>query len=142
MRNTWNARNTNHIRPEELTETVMAGLDEYRKMCVDDMKECVKDSAKFLQKELKATSPVAAKGKYRGQYAKSWKIHKNFESYERIDLIVYAGIYWIAHLLENGHAKRGGGWVDARPHIAPAEKKAEKKLMEDIVTALDNGGRV
>lgn len=142
MRNQWNARNSNHIRPEELSDAVMAGLDEYRKMCVDDMKAAVTETAEFLKKELRKTSPVAKKGKYRGQYAKSWRVKKNYETFEKLDLIVYAGVYWISHLLEHGHAKRGGGWVDAIPHIAPAEEKAEKMLLEDIVTALDNGGRV
>ena len=140
MRNAWNARNSNHIRPEELSDAVMSGLEEYRHLCVDDMKQAVKDTADFVRDELKETSPVAAKGKNRGQYAKSWKIKNNGETYEKIDLIVYAGVYWIAHLLEHGHAKRGGGWVDAIPHIAPAEEKGEKMLLEKIEEALGKEG--
>ena len=40
--------------------------------------------------------------------------------------------YQIAHLLEHVHAKRGGGRVAARPHIAPAEQAGNEKLVKTI----------
>ena len=46
--------------------------------------------------------------------------------------------YQIAHLLEHGHAKRGGGRVAAIPHIAPAEEAGEKQLTEEITRSLGN----
>ena len=42
----------------------------------------------------------------------------------------------LSHLLENGHAKRGGGRVQAIPHIKPAEQAGIEKLEEDIERAL------
>jgi len=57
-------------------------------------------------------------------------VHEDSES---IDLVVHSrNRYQIAHLLEHGHAKRGGGRVAARPHIAAAEEKGEKQLVETI----------
>ena len=41
-----------------------------------------------------------------------------------------------AHLLENGHAKRGARRVRAIPHIKPAEEHAEEVLLKDIEKAL------
>ena len=57
-----------------------------------------------------------------------------------VSLVCFAGHspkkYQLAHLLEKGHAKRGGGRTKAMPHIAPAEENAVKELENDIKKAL------
>jgi hypothetical protein len=48
--------------------------------------------------------------------------------------------YQIAHLLEHGHAKRGGGGrVAAKPHIASAEQRGNEKLVQTIEQKLKGG---
>ncbi len=43
----------------------------------------------------------------------------------------------LAHLLEFGHAKRGGGRVPGKAHIAPAEEKGIRELEQEIQKALE-----
>ena len=47
--------------------------------------------------------------------------------------------YQLAHLLEFGHAKRGGGRVSGRAHIAPAEQAGIEQLEKDIERCIRNG---
>ena len=59
---------------------------------------------------------------------------------ESIDLVVHSrNRYQIAHLLEHGHAKRGGGRVAAKPHIAAAEQRGNEKLVTTIEQKLKGG---
>ena len=43
----------------------------------------------------------------------------------------------LAHLLEKGHARVGGGRVQAFPHIKQAAKDAENVLVEEVMKAVD-----
>ena len=68
-----------------------------------------------------------------GAYAKSWAVRKTRETSNSLEVTVHSkNRYALAHLLENGHAKRGGGRVAAIPHIAPAEEAALQSLEQKI----------
>ena len=54
-----------------------------------------------------------------------------------LDVVVHSkNRYQLTHLLENGHAKRGGGRVREIPHIGPAEEIGIRELEERIERAL------
>lgn len=111
-----------------LRDAIMEGLKEYAGLAADDMKDAVKKTAKSVRKDIQDNAPVRT-----GKYKKSWSVKTVSENSDSIDLIVHSrNRYQIAHLLEHGHAKRGGGRVAAKPHIAPAEQAGNKNLVNEI----------
>ena len=120
------------VSVDGLADAVMKGLEEYAKLSTDEMKKSVKNAGKFCKEEVSANAPVRT-----GRYAKSWKSKVTGESSNALTVTVYSSVPGLPHLLEHGHAKRGGGRVRAIPHIAPAEEAAEEKLIKDIEKALE-----
>ena len=91
-----------------------------------------KDAAKKLQTQ--ADTPRRS-----GKYAKSWTVTVE-KSRLKVHAIVHAKKpgYRLAHLLEYGHARRGGGRnVDAIVHITPVEELATNEAFDRIVTELE-----
>ena len=112
------------IQIDQLASTVMKELQEYSKLTAQDTKAAVKKVAAATRKEVQSGAPVRT-----GKYQKSWSTKTLLESAVSLQMVVYSpSRYQLAHLLEFGHAKRGGGRVRAIPHIAPAEQNAERKL--------------
>lgn len=123
------------ISVDQLAEAVMEGLEEYADLAADNMKAAVKKSAKTVKSEISANAP-----KQTGAYAKSWTTKTTEETASSLEITVYSkNKYQLAHLLENGHAKRNGGRVAARVHIAPAEQTGIEQLENEIVRSLQNG---
>ena len=117
---------------DQMASAIMEGLQEYAELATDDLKQSVKKAGKTVKDEIAQTAP-----KDTGKYAKSWTVKTVKETSNTLDVVVYSkNRYQIAHLLEHGHAKRGGGRVAARPHIAPAEEKALETLEREVEKAL------
>ncbi|MBO5318971.1 MAG: HK97 gp10 family phage protein [Ruminococcus sp.] len=117
---------------DSLANDIMAGLREYAELADDAMKTAVKKTATTVKKEISANAP-----KKSGDYAKSWKTTKTSENSHTLKMTVHSkDHYRLAHLLEKGHAKRGGGRVAGKPHIAPAEENGAEMLTNLITEAL------
>jgi len=113
---------------DQMASEIMKGLTEYADLATDELKASVKDAGKTARDEIQATAP-----KDTGAYAKSWTTKTTKEFSNGITVVVHSkNRYQLAHLLEFGHAKRGGGRVEGKSHIAPAEEKAIKKLEADV----------
>ena len=94
-----------------------------------------KKAADTVKKEISATAPVGT-----GKYAKSWATKTTAENSHALEITVHSrNRYQLAHLLEHGHAKRGGGRVAARPHIAAAEEHGIEELEREIERSIRNG---
>jgi hypothetical protein len=107
----------------DLSKEITKALTEYTQEVTEGLEKAKKDIAKETAKELKKTSP-----KLTGDYKKGWSVKKVGTAqvvHNRTD-------YQLTHLLEKGHAKRGGGRVAAIPHIRPAEQRAIEEYVEQV----------
>lgn len=92
-------------------------------------------TSKNLRKDISRDSP-----KRTGEYAKGWTRKKISSGGEVLYVIYNRRKGSIAHLLEFGHAKRGGGRVPGRPHIRPNYDRTEPEMMRRIQSIIKNGG--
>ncbi len=110
---------------DDLADAIIQELQEYSEEVAEQLREEVKIVAKECAKDIKNNAPVDS-----GDYKKGWKAKVVHESNNDIRVIVHNSKKpQLAHLLEHGHAKVGGGRVEGKPHIQPAEERAEEKLM-------------
>lgn len=113
---------------DDLADLVMDGLREYSELADTAMKKAVRKTAASVKKEISENAP-----KRTGRYAKSWTTKKTKENSHSLEMTVHSkNRYQIAHLLEKGHAKRNGGRVEGKPHIAPAEENGAD-LLESLI---------
>lgn len=106
------------VSVDEMAAAINEGLEEYARLSTENVKKAVKKSAKAVKEQINGSAPVRT-----GRYAKSWAVKTTAESSHSLEQTVYSpSRYMLSHLLEKGHAKRGGGRVRAIPHIAPAEE--------------------
>lgn len=120
---------------DEMDNLIMEELEKYADLAADELKAAVKETAASVRKDIQAGAPVDT-----GKYKKSWSVKNVREDSESIELVVHSrNRYQIAHLLEHGHAKRGGGRVAAKPHIASAEQRGNEKLVQTIEQKLKGG---
>lgn len=117
---------------DDMADVIMKGLAEYADLADTEMKKAVKKTAANVKKEISANAP-----KLSGGYGKSWTVRKTRENSHTLEMTVHStDRYQLAHLLEKGHAKRNGGRVSGKPHIAPAEAHGEEMLTQLIEEAL------
>ena len=124
-----------NVTINEMSDAIMEELEKYAGLASDEMKAAVKETAASVRKDIQAGAPVDT-----GKYKKSWSVKNVHEDSESIDLVVYSrNRFQLAHLLEHGHVKRGGGRVPAQPHIASAEERGNEKLVQTIEQKLKGG---
>lgn len=113
---------------DKLAEAVEKALQEYAEDVTQSTKELVRNVAKKGAQSVKQSSA----GTYgSGQYSRGWT-----STVEETRLgatgIIYNKTPGLPHLLENGHAKRGGGRVSGRPHIGPVEEELVKDFPKEL----------
>ena len=124
-----------NISIDQLANEIAKGLKEYSQDVIEGIDEASERIAKSAVKELKVKSP-----KKTGEYAKGWakKTEKKFG--ETNTIIIYNKTKpGLTHLLEHGHAKRGGGRTKAKPHIRPVEEMVIEEFTTEVEKVVKGG---
>ncbi len=110
----------------DISQEMAHQLAEFTEEVQEALEEASDEVTMEAVKTLKATSPTRTK-----KYAKGWRRKKTSNGY-----VIHNKRYYLTHLLEHGHAKRGGGRVDGKAHIGPAEQQAindfEQRVREKL----------
>lgn len=124
------------IRIDSLGTEIAKMMEEYASEVAADTKAEARAVAKETVKELKKTSPDGP-GSRKGHYKDGWASKVESENAVSIGIRIYNKKKpGLTHLLEKGHAKRGGGRVESIPHIGPAEKQAAKEFEKRLKVRL------
>lgn len=119
----------------QLTLAITQAVQEYTEAVTAAIEKEVEATSKQVLAEIKSSAPERT-GKYRKAFARAKVSERGSVKY-----VIYNRLKpHLTHLLEKGHAKRGGGRVAARPHLAPAYDKHVPAMEERIKEIIRNGG--
>ncbi len=109
---------------DEMGNAIQKEFEEYVEHTAKEVKKTVKEVADDVTEEIKSKAPVDT-----GRYKKSWVATQTKDTSLSSEYTVHSEKHYrLTHLLEFGHAKRGGGRTKARPHIASGEALAIREL--------------
>lgn len=121
------------IRINQLEAALGTELSRYGTEVNEEVKKAVRSAAQDCKVDIQRRSP-----KRTGNYRKGWRTEIVYDGPDGIRIRVFNGTNGqLTHLLENGHAKIGGGRVGGTPHIRPAEQKIERQLLQGLKEALE-----
>ena len=129
-----------NISIDQLAAEIAKGLADYSQDVVEKVNVSSEKVGKAAVKQLRQTSPRRPPP-IGGKYAKSWTMSTEKEIGQPHKRIIHAKAphYRLTHLLEHGHAKVGGGRVEGKPHIGPAEEQVIKDFVSEVEEAIKRG---
>lgn len=92
------------------------------------------------RKKLRSGSPVAKHNG--GTYKSGWGYKLSRDALgHHFSLVLYnqGDHASLTHLLEKGHAKRNGDFLDGKPHIKPVNDEAQKEFVDFLDDAIRKG---
>ncbi len=120
---------------DTLASDIQKILDDYKGDVELLNKETVKKIGQKGKQALQNNSKSSFGGT--GAYAKGWSVKVEEQSRSFAKATLYnSKLPGLPHLLEHGHAKRGGGRVSGTVHIKPVEDELEKAFMQEIESNL------
>lgn len=118
---------------EKLNDTIREILNDYKDnidaSLADIGREIGKQGVAMLKQESKRAYPNSF------NYHKDWK-YKIDSTRAGERTIIYSATPGLPHLLEYGHAKRGGGRVEGRAHISVVEEQLIDLYTREVTNKL------
>ena len=137
----------NKIKVTDLESNINKQLQLWTADVQEGVCKLVDEKADKLKNLIQENAPARYKKKIKkrrkGKYKRSWKVKVITDNFSRYEKVVHASgdEYRLTHLLEKGHAKKGGGRVAPRVHIAPARDRIEKEYISGIESLIKSSQR-
>jgi len=125
------------ISIDNLADEITRSVQEYTEDVSEAIEQKVDEVADSVLNEVVTNHGYKDRS---GKYTKGFKKTKQDKAGKTRRVIWNKKDYRRVHLLEFGHAKRGGGRVQAYPHLRPAYDKFGAKLPDEIKRIIRNGG--
>ena len=121
------------VTTDTLADSIRDILEEYGDEVKGSLDEITKKIAQKGQQAIKNES----KSKFNGKRSwKGWKVDLQVGRLDTKATIYNESLPGLPHLLEYGHAKRGGGRVQGTVHIAPVEEQLVNEFEKQVRSKL------
>lgn len=122
------------VSADAFASAVSKVIAQYSDNVRENLGDIVKDLSKKGAKEVKAKARTTFGGS--GEYANGWTSRFETGRFSAQGTIYNGAVPGLPHLLENGHANRGGGRTPGRAHIAPVEEEIVKQFENEVKSKL------
>lgn len=123
------------VKTEELAVEIARAIAEYTDDVASAIEAEVDATSRAIVEDIRVNSPRKT-----GEYAKGWTRRKGGQPGTISYTIHNRSKPQLTHLLEHGHAKKGGGRVEGRPHIGPAVDRHIPAMERRIERIIERGG--
>jgi len=124
------------INPEQLPEEIDQILADYQSGVIVGINNAVKKLANKGRNAVRRNARAAFSGKKgtRRKYSNGWMYKMGYGSNRwAASAVIYEGKQpGLAHLLEHGHAKVGGGRTSGKAHIKPVEDQIVNEAIRTV----------
>lgn len=121
------------VTTDTLADSIRDILEEYGDEVKGSLDEITKKIAQKGQQAIKNESKSKFNGK---RYWKGWKVDLQVGRLDTKATIYNESLPGLPHLLEYGHAKRGGGRVQGTVHIAQVEEQLVNEFEKQVRSKL------
>jgi len=117
------------ITVDQFASSIHDILEKYGDEINENMEEAVKAVSRKGAQAVKSAASSTFNG---NKYASGWTSKTETGRTSSQGTIYNRTVPGLPHLLENGHAMRGGGRVAGRPHIKPVEEKIIQEFEQEV----------